>query len=120
MRDIEMVPQLHESCKSCICSVCLIAQSNGGAPGCGNCDACKGEHPWHDCSEFYTAVRPAPIKCDVPKPSLFDIIKENCDDPNKLADALSNIKSGGGWLLKTRDRDYILKGLLDEVEVKDA
>lgn len=24
-------------------SVCLIAESNGGAPGCGNCDSCKGE-----------------------------------------------------------------------------
>ena len=120
MRDIEMVPQLHESCKSCICSVCLIAQSNGGAPGCGNCDACKGEHPWNNCSEFYAAVRPAPIECDVPKPLLFDIIKENCDDINQLADALSRIQSGGGWLLKTHDRDYILKGLLSEVEVKDA
>lgn len=119
MANMEIVPQLHESCKNCICSVCLIAESNGGAPGCGNCDACKGEHPWNNCCEFYAVARPAPIKCDVPKPLLFDIIKENCDDPNQLADALSNI-NGGGWLLKTHERDYILKGLLSEVEVKDA
>lgn len=120
MELMEIVPQLYESCKNCICSVCLIAESNGGAPGCGNCDACKGEHPWNNCCEFYASARPAPIKCDVPKPLLFDIIKENCNDPNKLADALSNIQSGSELLIKTRDRDYILKGLLNEVEVKDA
>ena len=120
MANMEIVPQLHESCKGCICSVCLIAESNGGAPGCGNCDACKGEHPWHDCGEFYAPVRPTPIKCDIPKPLLFDVIKENCGDINQLADALSNIQSGSELLLKTRDRDYILKGLLNEVEVKDA
>lgn len=54
---IEVEPQVYHSCTHCICSVCHIAESNGGAPGCGNCEECKGEDPVSDCNEFYATWR---------------------------------------------------------------
>lgn len=38
----------HESnikkfCHHCICKTCLIAEVNGGAPGCGDCYKCQNE-----------------------------------------------------------------------------
>lgn len=63
MMNMEIVPQLHEACRKCICSVCLIAESNGGAPGCGNCDICGGTEPCNNCKEFYAFVRPVPQTC---------------------------------------------------------
>lgn len=63
MMNMEIAPQLHKSCTSCICSVCLIAESNGGAPGCGNCDICGGTEPCNNCKEFYVSARPVPQPC---------------------------------------------------------
>lgn len=54
---LKMEEQLYPNCKNCICSVCLIAESNGGAPGCGNCDSCKGERAVNSCKEFYADYR---------------------------------------------------------------
>lgn len=30
-------------CHHCICKTCLIAEVNGGAPGCGDCYKCQNE-----------------------------------------------------------------------------
>lgn len=58
MADLMKVePQVYHSCVNCICSVCHIAESNGGAPGCGNCEECKGENPVNNCKEFYASWR---------------------------------------------------------------
>lgn len=54
---IRVEPQLQRSCEKCICSWCSLAESNGGAPGCGNCEECKGANPIHDCKEFFVPVR---------------------------------------------------------------
>lgn len=64
MIEIKLIPvmeQKHEACQHCICSVCLIAETNGGAPGCGNCRGCKGENPCNNCKEFLSTVRLVPF-----------------------------------------------------------
>lgn len=60
---VEVVAQPEHNCCNCICSVCHIAQSNGGAPGCGNCDKCNGESPCNSCHDFYVSFRTRPIEC---------------------------------------------------------
>lgn len=43
-------------CDNCICKTCLIAQSNGGAEGCGNCQECLFDNTQENCtncSEYY-------------------------------------------------------------------
>lgn len=30
-------------CYHCICKTCLLAEVNGGAPGCGDCYKCSNE-----------------------------------------------------------------------------
>ena len=59
---VKMTEQKYDKCKGCICSVCLIAETNGGAPGCGNCDECKGTNPCHNCGEFYSPMRYSTIE----------------------------------------------------------
>lgn len=48
-------------CLYCICKTCFIAESNGGAPGCGNCDDCI-EHNYQQfcnhCNEYYNDTPP--------------------------------------------------------------
>lgn len=34
-------PNVEDKCSHCICKTCLIAEQNGGAPGCGNCKSCQ-------------------------------------------------------------------------------
>ena len=58
---IPVMEQLGSKCKNCICSVCLIAETNGGAQGCGNCESCDGCEPCTSCSDFYSAVRLVPV-----------------------------------------------------------
>lgn len=59
---VELIEQADRKCRNCICSVCPLAQSNGGAPGCGNCDECNGKEPCNSCREFYFALRPRPLR----------------------------------------------------------
>lgn len=44
-------------CDYCICKTCAIAQINGGAEGCGDCNSCK-EHEYYlfvnACNEYYS------------------------------------------------------------------
>ena len=45
-----------DKCAFCICKTCAIAESNGGAPGCGNCDICLGtpnQRGVTSCSDYY-------------------------------------------------------------------
>lgn len=48
-------------CLYCICKTCFIAESNGGASGCGNCDECL-KHDYQQfcnhCSEYYNDTPP--------------------------------------------------------------
>lgn len=60
MKDVKMVEQLDKTCENCICSVCLIAESNGGAPGCGNCMKCNAKNPVTSCKEFWCPLRFVP------------------------------------------------------------
>lgn len=48
-----------EKCDFCICKTCAIAYTNGGAPGCGDCELCKGtpnEKPVTSCNEYYNPL----------------------------------------------------------------
>lgn len=42
-------------CDYCICKTCAIAQVNGGAEGCGNCEDCKvtNQKPVNMCIDYY-------------------------------------------------------------------
>lgn len=42
-------------CDYCICKTCAIAQTNGGAEGCGNCEDCKvtNQKPVNMCTDYY-------------------------------------------------------------------
>ena len=48
---------LKKCCRKCICAHCLIAKTNGGADGCGDCSQCKGEKPVNNCTDFYAEQR---------------------------------------------------------------
>lgn len=47
MRATEIQKELEDNikkfCHHCICKTCLIAEVNGGAPGCGDCYKCSNE-----------------------------------------------------------------------------
>ena len=49
-------------CNHCICKTCLLAEVNGGAPGCGDCYKCmKGDdYPYHcnSCKEYFNKDEP--------------------------------------------------------------
>lgn len=63
-KPIKLIPvtgQVFDACNGCICSVCLVAETNGGADGCGNCKECKGENPCCKCETFYSAIRLVPV-----------------------------------------------------------
>lgn len=48
-------------CSHCICKSCLIAEINGGAPGCGDCYEClKGNYSWfcNNCPDYYNIDNP--------------------------------------------------------------
>jgi hypothetical protein len=43
-------------CHHCICKTCLLAEVNGGAPGCGDCYKCLNEEYslfCQSCSDYY-------------------------------------------------------------------
>lgn len=43
-------------CDYCICKTCAIAQKNGGAEGCGDCETCKkSDHSLfsNGCKDYY-------------------------------------------------------------------
>lgn len=43
-------------CSHCICKTCLIAERNGGAPGCGDCYQClDNSYGWfcNSCPDYY-------------------------------------------------------------------
>lgn len=39
----ELEHNIKKFCHHCICKTCLIAEVNGGAPGCGDCYKCSNE-----------------------------------------------------------------------------
>ena len=39
----EQEHNIKKFCHHCICKTCLIAEVNGGAPGCGDCYKCSNE-----------------------------------------------------------------------------
>lgn len=39
----ELERDIKKFCNHCICKTCLIAEVNGGAPGCGDCYKCSNE-----------------------------------------------------------------------------
>lgn len=48
-------------CNFCICKTCALAQSNGGAEGCGNCELCLGtpnQRQVNCCNEYYNPMPP--------------------------------------------------------------
>lgn len=54
-------------CHHCICKTCLLAEVNGGAPGCGDCYKCSNEGYnlfCQSCSDYYN--------CDSAKGMNFD------------------------------------------------
>lgn len=57
IKHVSMVKQFHDACEHCICSNCHLAQSNGGAPGCGNCKDCVGKEPRSNCKEYWAPMR---------------------------------------------------------------
>ena len=69
-------------CNHCVCGNCLFAQSNGGAEGCGNCLACKGEHPISRCTDFYCNHRLKPINYDE---TMYNVVM-NGNDCDKEGD----------------------------------
>lgn len=45
-----------KECDYCICKTCAIAYTNGGAPGCGDCERCKSNaynEKCNNCYEYY-------------------------------------------------------------------
>jgi hypothetical protein len=51
----------YRKCINCICKTCLIAESNGGAPGCGDCDYCiNNNYYWfnNNCSDYMNTSPP--------------------------------------------------------------
>ena len=52
----ELEYNIKKFCPHCICKTCLIAEVNGGAPGCGNCYKCSNEGYnlfCQSCREYY-------------------------------------------------------------------
>lgn len=52
---------MEKLCNHCICKTCLIAEVNGGAPGCGDCYKCLNndyEYYCNKCSEYYNTDSP--------------------------------------------------------------
>lgn len=52
-------------CDNCICKTCLIAEINGGAPGCGDCYKCMNnnyEYLCHNCSDYYNTDEPRGLR----------------------------------------------------------
>lgn len=48
-------------CSHCICKTCLIAERNGGAPGCGDCYEClNNNYSWfcNNCPDYYNTDKP--------------------------------------------------------------
>lgn len=48
-------------CDHCICKTCLIAEVNGGAPGCGDCYKCTDENFslfCNSCHDYYNTDEP--------------------------------------------------------------
>lgn len=50
---------IKNKCNYCICKTCAIAQINGGAPGCGNCEDCDLIDGCRSCNDYYN---PEPIR----------------------------------------------------------
>lgn len=58
----ELEHDIKKFCNHCICKTCLIAEVNGGAPGCGDCYKCSNEGYnlfCQSCRDYYN--------CDSPK-----------------------------------------------------
>lgn len=52
----ELEYNIKKFCHHCICKTCLIAEVNGGAPGCGDCYKCSNEGYnlfCQSCFEYY-------------------------------------------------------------------
>lgn len=52
--------QMYNPCEHCICKTCAIAQINGGAEGCGNCNFCKKDNYLNrctHCNEYYNPIK---------------------------------------------------------------
>lgn len=70
-------------CDHCICKTCLIAEVNGGAPGCGDCYRCmsdkENDHPGQctNCSDYYNTDTAKGM-------SLHYLFSKMAEDNNKL------------------------------------
>jgi hypothetical protein len=51
---------MYNPCEYCICKTCAIAETNGGAEGCGDCYSCKRTNysdRCTNCNEYYNPIK---------------------------------------------------------------
>lgn len=66
-------------CHHCICKTCLIAEVNGGAPGCGDCYECSNtgyKLCRQSCWDYYN--------CDTPKGMTLDYLYRKAAESGKI------------------------------------
>lgn len=88
-------------CHYCICKTCAIAEVNGGAPGCGNCEDCDLIDGCRSCNEYYN-----------PEPHINDIINQVLEynySSSNLAYVLRKDKNGK-IKIKTENMDNFIEG----------
>lgn len=77
-------------CDHCICKTCLIAEVNGGAPGCGDCYRCMSdkdnEYPGQctNCPDYYNTDTAKGM-------SLHYLFRKMADDDNNLKKSIGLI-----------------------------
>lgn len=92
--DFKEVAITMKKCQYCLCRDCKLAFSNGGAPGCGNCEECQGtpnQKPVGICNEYIhdEKAKVRGVRLDRP------IIEEtNISDFENLLNKIFNLNKG--------------------------
>lgn len=70
---------IEKFCHHCICKTCLLAEVNGGAPGCGDCYKCSNERYKlfrQSCWDYYN--------CDSAKGMTLDYLYRKAVESGKI------------------------------------